>query len=222
MQVVLQSLNSNTVDSANISQSGTISNNATPASTPSLRPQKRHHSILDSPSSAAFFQCFSNSLIEELHEIILKALIVSNISFYFLDNRYFQQYQKALVRPPYKLPTCHSITSSFLPLLHAKHKAMILEEVSKLQGMTLLIYGCTDVSGCSLYAILLQRGQYIKCFIDILNLNLKCHTSDNIYEEVKDSLDFKRIFLNNISAAVTDSPSVMLKFQVGFSAFNSL
>ncbi|MBW0461390.1 hypothetical protein O181_001105 [Austropuccinia psidii MF-1] len=79
--------------------------------------------------------------------------------------------------------------------------------------MTLSIDGWTDVSGFSIYALLLLRGQYIKQFVDILDLNLKRHTAENLVEAVKNCLDWKCISLKNISAVVTDSPSVMIKFQ---------
>ncbi|MBW0495564.1 hypothetical protein O181_035279 [Austropuccinia psidii MF-1] len=79
--------------------------------------------------------------------------------------------------------------------------------------MTLYSDGWTNVSGCSLYALLLLKGQHIKQFIDILDLNLKFHTSENLYEAVKNCFHGKQISFRNISAVVTDSPSVMIKFQ---------
>ncbi|MBW0491230.1 hypothetical protein O181_030945 [Austropuccinia psidii MF-1] len=79
--------------------------------------------------------------------------------------------------------------------------------------MTLSIDGWTDVSGFSIYALLLLRGQYIKQFIDIIDLNLKRHTAENLLEDVKNCLDRKCISLENISAVVMDSPSVIIKFQ---------
>ncbi|MBW0472872.1 hypothetical protein O181_012587 [Austropuccinia psidii MF-1] len=79
--------------------------------------------------------------------------------------------------------------------------------------MTLSIDGWTDVSGFSIYALLLLCGQYIKQFVEILDLNLKFHTAENLVEAVKNCLDWKCISLKNISAVVTDSPSVMIKFQ---------
>ncbi|MBW0531539.1 hypothetical protein O181_071254, partial [Austropuccinia psidii MF-1] len=79
--------------------------------------------------------------------------------------------------------------------------------------MTLSIDGWTDISGYSLYALLLLRGQYVKQFINILDLNLKRHTAENIYEAVKKCMQRKQISFQNICAIVTDSPSVMIKFQ---------
>ncbi|MBW0582034.1 hypothetical protein O181_121749 [Austropuccinia psidii MF-1] len=91
---------------------------------------------------------------------------------------------------------------------------MILQQACKSKGMTLSIDGWTDISGYSLYSLLLLQGQYIKQFIDILDLNLKRHTAENIYEAVKKCLQRKNISFQNICAIVTDSPSVMIKFQM--------
>ncbi|MBW0562015.1 hypothetical protein O181_101730 [Austropuccinia psidii MF-1] len=79
--------------------------------------------------------------------------------------------------------------------------------------MNLSIDGWKDVSGFSIYALLLLHGQYIKQFIDILKLNLKHYTAENIVESVKNCLDQNCVLLKNISAVVMDSPSVMIKFQ---------
>ncbi|MBW0537731.1 hypothetical protein O181_077446 [Austropuccinia psidii MF-1] len=49
--------------------------------------------------------------------------------------------------------------------------------------------------------------------VDILDLNLKQHTAENLYEAVKTSLERKEILFGTICAIVTDSPSVMMKFQ---------
>ncbi|MBW0549116.1 hypothetical protein O181_088831 [Austropuccinia psidii MF-1] len=163
--------------------------------------------------SVLYFQSFSNERTQELHELLLKALIILNVSFQFIDNPYFHDYQRALVRSPYKIPTCDSMTSTILPLLHAKHEAMILHQISSCQRMTLSIDGWTDISGFSIYALLLLRGQYIKQFVEILDLNLKRHTAENLVEAVKNCLDRKCISLKNISAVVTDSPSVIIKLQ---------
>ncbi|MBW0560220.1 hypothetical protein O181_099935 [Austropuccinia psidii MF-1] len=209
IQEVLQ--DSRTSDSEEVSTSGTSTSLSTPLSRASSIIRKQSHG--DTPSTASYFRCMSNDRTQELHELILKALIVSNVSFRFLDNKYFQDYQRALVRSPYKLPTRDSICNNVLPLLHAKREAMILEQVINTQGMTLSIDGWTDVSGCSLYALLLLKGQHIKQFIDILDLNLKRHTAENLYEAVKNCFDRKQISFRNISAVVTDSPSVMIKFQ---------
>ncbi|MBW0521708.1 hypothetical protein O181_061423 [Austropuccinia psidii MF-1] len=45
------------------------------------------------------------------------------------------------------------------------------------------------------------------------NLNLKQYTAKNLYEAVKNCLHCKQISFRNISAAVTDFPSVLIKFQ---------
>ncbi|MBW0536016.1 hypothetical protein O181_075731 [Austropuccinia psidii MF-1] len=146
-------------------------------------------------------------------DVSLAALIISNIPFRFLYNKYFQEYQCALVQSPYKLPTRDSISKNVLPLLHAKHEEMILQQACKSKGMTLSIDGWTEISGYSLYALLLLQGQYVKQFINILDLKLKWHTSENIYEAVKKCMQRKQISFQNICAIVTDSPSVMIKFQ---------
>ncbi|MBW0481994.1 hypothetical protein O181_021709 [Austropuccinia psidii MF-1] len=122
-------------------------------------------------------------------------------------------YQRALVQSPYKLPTRDSICNNALPLLHAKIEAQIMQQVINSKGMTLSIDGWTDVSGYSLYALLLLQGEHIKQFVEILDLNLKRHTAENMYEAVKTSLERKEILFGTICAIVTDCPSVMMKFQ---------
>ncbi|MBW0496295.1 hypothetical protein O181_036010 [Austropuccinia psidii MF-1] len=151
IQDVLQ--NSKVSDSDGILALGTSTSLSTPPSTPSRATFNQLPS--KTPSTIFHFQCLSHEHTQDLHEHILKALVISNVSFLFLDNHYFQYYQQALVQLPYKLPTRDSICNNALPLLHANIKAQIMQKVINSKGMTLLIDGWTDISGYSLYALLL-------------------------------------------------------------------
>ncbi|MBW0531538.1 hypothetical protein O181_071253 [Austropuccinia psidii MF-1] len=98
IQEVLQMMVTTTRDSEDISLAGSFTGTTTSRSTSVSTPGQQ-------PSSASYFRCISNDCTIKIHELLLKALIISNIPFRFLDNKYFQEYQRALVRSPYKLPT---------------------------------------------------------------------------------------------------------------------
>ncbi|KNF02338.1 hypothetical protein PSTG_04542 [Puccinia striiformis f. sp. tritici PST-78] len=58
------------------------------------------------------------------------------------------------------------------------------------------------------------KGAKQKSCIDILDLNHKQHTAENIFSAPKGSLASEQIGLDQVCAVVTDSPSVMLELCV--------
>ncbi|MBW0491689.1 hypothetical protein O181_031404 [Austropuccinia psidii MF-1] len=195
---------------------------------PTLGPCKSHLFIDSSPisnipqkrprgASSSDHSCLPPFTVEEmqkLHELILTACLTSNIPLDFLDNPYFQQYQEGLAQSlPYELPLRTQITQTALPMLHAKHEMEIMNEVRNQKGLTLSLDGWTDVSGNTIYTVLLSRGDHLKHFIDILELTGKRHTAENFYEAVSECLLKKSLKMSTISAVVTDSSSLMAGFQ---------
>ncbi|MBW0593811.1 hypothetical protein O181_133526 [Austropuccinia psidii MF-1] len=77
IQDVLQ--DSKVSDSDGISASGTSSSLSAPPSTPSKATFNRLPS--ETPSTISYFQCLSHERTQDLHELILKALVISNVSF---------------------------------------------------------------------------------------------------------------------------------------------
>ncbi|MBW0500190.1 hypothetical protein O181_039905 [Austropuccinia psidii MF-1] len=186
----------------------------THSQTPSLKitiPSKRSHSEVS--SAASYFRPISKEKTSHIHELLLKALITSNIPFRFVENPFFQQFQEELVRSPFNLLNRFEISNNILPQMHAKHELSLMRDLNNQDNLTLSLDGWTDVSGNSIYAMLLLRGQYFKRFVEILDLNCVRHTSDNILKAIKQVIKDKNILPEKISAVVTDSPSVMVKFQ---------
>ncbi|KNZ51966.1 hypothetical protein VP01_3749g4 [Puccinia sorghi] len=62
------------------------------------------------------------------------------------------------------------------------------------------------------------KGAKTKYFVDLLDLNQKRHTADNLFSALKHSLKSKQIGLNQIWSIVTDSASIMLKLSVSISS----
>jgi len=143
---------------------------------------------------------------------MLKTIVSSNLPFTILENPYFQQYQEELAQCVYKLPCQKQIVDNFLPTVHATYELELIDNVKNEKNLMISLDGWTDNGGNSIYAVLVQRGALVKHFIDILDLNCKRHTAENIYKALKDTLAKKTIDMKNIHAVVTDSPSVMLKF----------
>ncbi|OAV96461.1 hypothetical protein PTTG_26306 [Puccinia triticina 1-1 BBBD Race 1] len=154
-----------------------------------------------SQSVESYFRPLSNDKTQILHELIVKALISSNVSFTILENPYFQEYQSELARSLYKLP------------LHARHKVLLLNKIKKQTQMTLSLDGWTDNSGNSIYSLMALKGAKRKYFLDILDLHQKRHTADNIFLAPKKSLKSKQVEMDQICAITTDSPSVMTKLR---------
>jgi hypothetical protein len=135
----------------------------------------------------------------------------------FLENPYFQEYQAELARSPYQLPRRAQVMQKILPLVHARHEAELFEKLKDQDHLTLSLDGWTDNSGNSIYALMALKGAKKKYFIDVLDLNSKRHTAENIFSAIKSSLKAKRLDFKQISAIVTDSPSTMVKLRVSYS-----
>jgi hypothetical protein len=162
----------------------------------------------------------SAAKINELHKLLLKLLISSNVHLSFLENPYFQEYQSELARSPYKLPRRVQTMEKILPMVHARHEVKLLEKLKGQQQLTLSLDGWTDNSGNRIYTLRVLKGAKKKYFLDILDLNSKRHTADNIFAAIKSSLKSKQIDFNQICAIVTDSPSPMIKLRVIYSTIS--
>jgi hypothetical protein len=153
----------------------------------------------------------SHEKIHHLHKLLLKSLISSNIPFSYLKNLYFQEYQSKLAHSPYQLPQQVQMTEKTLPMIHARCEVKIFKKIKEQKNLTLSLDGWTNNSGNSIYALMALKGANKKYFIDVLDLNSKRHTADNIFSAIKSSLKAKQISFNQICAIVTDSPSTMVK-----------
>ncbi|KAI7964699.1 hypothetical protein MJO29_002797 [Puccinia striiformis f. sp. tritici] len=158
-----------------------------------------------------YFQPFSHEKTLKLHELLVKSLISSNLPFSFFENPYFQEYQLELARSVYKIPRRVQVIEKILPVVHAQHELLMLNKIKEQKQLTLSLDGWTDNSGNSIYTLMALKGAKQKYFIDILDLNHKRHTAENIFSALKGSLASKQIGLDQVCAVVTDSPSVMLK-----------
>jgi hypothetical protein len=72
--------------------------------------------------------------------------------------------------------------------------------------------GWTDISGNSVYAIMLKKGSD-KFFLNTLELLHERHTSDNIFTALDKSVTDSGVDWTQIIAVTTDSPSVMKKLR---------
>ena len=166
-----------------------------------------------------FFRPMSSQKVQLLHELLLKSLISSNVPMTFLENPYFQEYQTELARSPYQLPQRVQIIEKVLPMVHAQHEVEIFETLKEQRQLTLSLDGWTDNSGNSIYALMALKGAKKKYFLDVLDLNRKQHTADNIFSAIKQSLRSKQVGFDKICAVVTDSPSTMIKLRVSYQNF---
>ncbi|KAA1077356.1 hypothetical protein PGT21_004358 [Puccinia graminis f. sp. tritici] len=159
-----------------------------------------------SESVQNYFRPISKEKTNHLHELLLKALLSSNIPMTFLKNPYFQEYQAELVCSPYQLPRCAQVMQKILPLAHARNEADLFEKLKDQDHLTLSLDGWTKNSGNSIYALMALKGAKKKYFIDVLDLNSKRHTADNIFLAIIDALDLnsKRHTADNIFLAIID------------------
>jgi len=171
------------------------------------------NSSSQTPSVQPYFREMTNEKVSQLHELLLKSLLSSNIPLAFLENPYFQQYQSELVRSPYKLPRRVQMIEKILPMVHARHEVEIYEVLKEQKQLTLSLDGWTDNSGNSIYALMALKGAERKYFLDVLDLNSKRHTAENVFSAIKSSLRAKQVSFNQFCAIVTDTPSTMIKLQ---------
>ena len=105
-----------------------------------------------------YFCQMSAAKINQLHKLILKLLISSNVHLSFLENPYFQEYQSELAHSPYQLPRRVQTMEKILPMVHARHEVELLEKLKGQQQLTLSLDGWTDNSGNSIYALMFLKG----------------------------------------------------------------
>eukprot|EP00733_Pompholyxophrys_punicea_P000964 Pompholyxophrys_punicea_v1_NODE_390_length_2072_cov_12.695092.p1 type:complete len:197 gc:universal NODE_390_length_2072_cov_12.695092:367-957(+) len=96
---------------------------------------KRDHASTSSvvQSSSAnlknFFTPISNETTAELHSLLLKAFVNSNIPFRFADDPFFKLYQEKLARSPYQIPSRYVLSESVLPKVHLELNLQMVEKV---------------------------------------------------------------------------------------------
>ncbi|OAV96614.1 hypothetical protein PTTG_00808 [Puccinia triticina 1-1 BBBD Race 1] len=153
-----------------------------------------------SKSVENYFRAMSREKTCHLHELLTKALLSSNIPMTLLENPYFQEYQSELARSPYQLPRRVQVMEKILPMVHARHEAELFKNLKDQKQMTLSLDGWTDNSGNSIYALLALKGTKKKYFLDVLDLNSKRHTADNIFSAIKSSLKAKQLDFEQFGA----------------------
>ncbi len=88
---------------------------------------------------------------------MVKVLATSGATtFRLLENPFFQLYQLELAGRPYTLPNRKSLISSTLPIVHGKLIAEKDTQLAAIDGLTILLDGWKDISGNSIYALILQ------------------------------------------------------------------
>ncbi|KAI9103384.1 hypothetical protein DFS34DRAFT_671806, partial [Phlyctochytrium arcticum] len=122
----------------------------------------------NSTSVAPFFTPMSKPRTNELHVTMLQSIITSNTPFACLENRYFRKYQQMLVGNLYNLPSREKLISDQLPVLHAQYKLDIQALLDKEAYLTLSLDGWTNISGNSIHALMLVKGECFKIFLDVL------------------------------------------------------
>lgn len=172
--------------------------------------------VVNIPSSQSMhhFSGFSKPKTDELHEVLLKALITGNIPFRFLHNHYFRLYQEMLARATYQLPTRQKMTSTILPYLHANYQLQAAQVFKKETSLTLSLDGWTDCSRNSVYAVMLLRGTAIKFYLYNLDLHATRHTANNVLDSTNATFCRQGVDWATVCAVVTDSPAIMVKFRV--------
>jgi hypothetical protein len=96
----------------------------------------------------------SNDEKHQLHELLLKALLSSNIPTSSLENPYFQEYQSKLARSPYQLPLRVQMMDKILPMVHARPESELFDKLKYQEHLTLYLDGWTNNSGNSIYALM--------------------------------------------------------------------
>lgn len=152
---------------------------------------------------------------ESLHELLLASIITSDTSLYILNDEHFQKYQRELAHSPYKPPTLAHVIDVVIPVMHAKHEIEVLNKLQNQTHLTLSLDSWKDPYGNITYGVVVQRASnQLRQLLDILDFSSTTHTSQNIFNAVKQTFTQKGLNWDQLSAIVSDSPTLMLELWV--------
>lgn len=95
-------------------------------------------------------------------------VVTGNTVFRLLQNEFFIEYQKKLASGrKISLPSRDGIINTTLPLLHSKLVGRKEAEAMEVNGVTISLDGWTDISHCSVYAVLVlvKKKLFILLFL---------------------------------------------------------
>lgn len=169
-------------------------------------PQKRPLAV--SRISQHFPSTVSGGRKKALNEKLLEAMIVGNVPFSFVECPQFREYTALL---GHTLPSRRAISGSHLQDMFLQHFSEMLDQLPKVDDLTILLDGWTDVSGNSIYAYIGQTREEV-FVLDICQLKQR-PSADNIKSQLFDVLARLNLSTKQIIAVTTDTPNVMEKLR---------
>lgn len=149
--------------------------------------------------------------IDELHHLLLKAIIYGGLPFSVGDNIYFKQFIEALCST-YNVPSAEVLRGRILTEMYSKHLHKKLMYLPSFVDFTVCFDGWTDVSGNSIYAFMVLKEES-EDVLDIIDLSDVRHTAIELKERLLSDLLINGVVVGNALACVTDSPTNMVKLR---------
>jgi len=195
--------------------------NTTPLSNKTLDQSLSNISGTTSNSIERYIINVSKKDIDELHELMLKALITSGCTFAILSNYYFEKYQNKIFGflgiTNFPLPNYYYCVQKLLPDLVISEAGLLAD----LRGATIAIDGATDGSGKNFYGLMIMQIGKPPILLNFLSfetdskdvLTKKRMTASNLCQATCNLLKNSSIDTCNIAAVVTDNPTVMRSYR---------
>ncbi|EGG02510.1 uncharacterized protein MELLADRAFT_66320 [Melampsora larici-populina 98AG31] len=150
---------------------------------------------------------------ERLHELLFKSIIKSNSSFSLLDEPNFQAYQIGLSPKGYLIPNSNQFIKVTIPLIYAKHQIESINKLQNLQHLSLSIDHFTLHQNHQFgYAIIIHSSEFqINQLIEVLHFSPQTHSSQNLFNSIKQTLDAKSLSLDQFDGLVSDHSNPIIQ-----------
>ncbi|KAL5698156.1 hypothetical protein ACHQM5_029229 [Ranunculus cassubicifolius] len=147
----------------------------------------------------------------EIHALLLKAIIYGGISFTIGDNIFFKQFVQGL-SSSYSLPSSETLKGHLLAEMYSNHLQKKYAVLPSFVDFTIVFDGWIDNSGNSIYAFILQKEDS-EHVLDIFDLSEVRYTMQELKEIMLSDLITNRAVVDNVLAFVTNTPGPMVRLR---------
>ncbi|KAL5732222.1 hypothetical protein ACHQM5_004869 [Ranunculus cassubicifolius] len=181
---------------------------------PSALSKKKTMQLFVSPSSSkkqAIRAVVPKLRTDEIHSLLLKAIIYGGISFTIGDNIFFKQFVHAL-SSSYSLPSSETLKGNLLAEFYSNHLQKKFAILPSYMDFTIVFDGWIDNSGNSIYAFILQKEDS-EHVLDIFDLSEVRYTMLELKQNLLNDLIQNRAVVDNVLAFVTNMPAPMVRLR---------
>lgn len=159
---------------------------------------------LNQPIISSFFDSMSVTESEKLDSAFAKAVYSSNSPLSLTDNPFWQQFFKQL-RPSYKLPSRHELSTTLLDKEYEEVSQFVNEEIRKADFVTVITDGWSNVrnEGIVSYIVTTPTPIFYKSIETMENRHTALYISEELVKVINE------IGAEKVTALVTDNANNM-------------